>query len=277
MKVSVIIPTYNEASVIEDCLKSLEKQTYPDFEVIVVDDGSNDNTSQKLQGSKIQNLKILNQDHEGPGAARNFGAKHAKGEILVFVDADMTFDRNFLKMLVKPIISGKTNGTFSSDEIVANWDNIWARCWNINEGWLPKKRHPKNYPTHQSVFRAIKKSEFVRVGGFTPGGYDDDWSLSVKLGYEAVSAPHAIFFHKNPESLGEVYKHAQWVGKRGYKYGWIGQIVALVRASLPASLLIGLVKGLMSFELRFVIFKVVYDFGVLVGIVKYIVNKKGYK
>ena len=91
---------------------------------------------------------------------------------------------------------------------MANWDNVWARNWNLNEGWEAKRRHPKGYPDTQWVFRAILRSEFERVSGFDPGGYTDDWSLGKKLGYMAEKALGAVFYHKNPETLGEIYKQA---------------------------------------------------------------------
>lgn len=279
MKISIIIPTYNEEKVLPQCIESLGFQTFTDFEIIVVDDGSTDRTLEVLSELKIKNLKlkIEHAAHLGAGAARNFGAGNAKGQILVFVDADMTFDKNFLEKLVEPILSGEAKGTFSKEEIVANWDKPWARCWNINEGWEEKKRHPSLYPDHQPVFRAILKSEFDKVGGFTPGGYDDDWSLSKKLGYEAINAPGAIFYHKNPESLAEIFKHAKWVGKRKYKMGVIGYLVGLIRSSLPVSVVVGLAKGLINKESRFVIFKIVYDFGIFYGILQFMVSGKGAK
>src|SRR5258708_287940 len=103
--------------------------------------------------------------------ASNLGAKQAKGKILVFVDADMTFHPNFLQKLIEPILKEKAQGTFSKDEYVSNWENIWAKCWNINEGLPPKRRLPLSKPNHQKVFRSILKSEFDRVGGFSKGGY----------------------------------------------------------------------------------------------------------
>jgi glycosyltransferase involved in cell wall biosynthesis len=274
--ISVIIPTYNEEKVLGYCIESLDGQTYKDFEVIVVDDGSTDKTLQFLSELQILNLKlkIVRSTHLGAGAARNLGAEHARGEVLVFVDADMTFDRKFLEKLVEPIAGGKAKGTFSREEFVSNWENPWAKCWNINEGWEEKRRHPKDYPDHQPVFRAILRSEFNKVGGFTPGGYDDDWSLSKKLGYEAANAPGAIFYHKNPSSLTEIFNHAKWVGKRKYKLGILGYLVASIRSSFPFSVIVGLYKGFKNKDSRFMIFKIVYDFGVLLGILEYIISGK---
>ena len=273
MKLSVIIPTFNEEKSIGECLRSLFQQSYNDFEVIVVDDGSRDKTLSILSGFKNSNLQILKQKHKGPGTARNLGAGRAKGETLVFVDADMTFDKNFLKNLVRPIVSGKAEGTFSKYEYVSNWENIWARCWNINEGWEVKKRHPKNYPDTQKVFRAVLKREFDKAGGFDPSaGYMDDWTLSKKLGYEALSAPGAIFYHKNPESLAEVFQQAKWIGKRPYKLGVFGSFIALCRASLPISILVGLVKSIFQGNFAFLVFKSVYDFGIFMGIFDYLLG-----
>ena len=282
---SVIIPTYNESDVVFECLESLAKQSYKDFEVIVVDDGSTDNTWDLLSKLEKDNplekrnlrLEILKQQHEGPGAARNLGVSKAKGEILVFIDADMTFDSNFLKSLVKPIMAGRTKGTFSKNEFVSNWENVWAKCWNINQNWQDVRRHPSRYPDKQRVFRAILGTEFDRVGGFTPGGYTDDYTLFEKLGYMADSAPGADFYHKNPESLTEVFTHARWVGKRSYKLGAVGYVIALIRASFPVSIILGILKAVMKKEPAFLVFKLVYDFGIVMGISEMLLTGKKIK
>lgn len=276
MKVTIIIPTYNEQGVIGDCLASLNKQTFKNFEVIIVDDGSTDGTLEVSRDLKLKyKLLTLHQNHKGAGSARNMGVKKADGNILVFVDADMTFDKNFVKKLVDPIIKGKSRGTFSKEEFVSNWDNVWARCWNINEGWQKMRRHPKKYPSKQKVFRAILKSEFESVKGFdSKYGYADDWSLSDKLGYLATSASGAKFYHKNPDNLKEIYNHATWVSKRPYKLGKLGSVIALIRSSLPISLVVGLIKSVLSLQPAFLIFKVVYDFGAFIGIIEYISTGK---
>ncbi len=272
MKISIIIPAYNEREDLSKCIESLGFQTETDFEIIVVDDGSTDRTLDILKNLKatLPNFYFGKQNHKGAGSARNYGVSLSRGRILVFVDADMTFDKDFLKNLIKPIESGLSKGTFSKEELVSNWENIWARCWNINEGWQEKRRHPENFPDHQPVFRSILRSEFEKVGGFTPGGYDDDWSLSKKLGYEAVNAKGVTFFHRNPSSLSEIFRHAMWVGKRKYKMEIIGSFYALLRASLPVSFIIGIYKAVKSKTPQFLIFKIVYDLGIFIGIVKFL-------
>lgn len=279
MEVSVVIPTYNEKEALENCIESLGEQSQEDFEIMVVDDGSSDGTLQILKDLRrsIPNFRFVRQAHRGAGAARNTGSHLAKGKILVFIDADMTFDRDFLRKLVEPIKKGLAKGTFTKEELVSNWNNVWARCWNVNEGWQEERRHPQNYPDYQPVFRAILKSEFDRVGGFTPGGYNDDWSLYQKLGYEAVNAQGAIIYHQNPGSLSEVFSQAKWVGKRRYKLGILGYLIALVRASLPVSIVIGICKGARGRESGFIIFKIIYDFGICVGILEYLLTKKASK
>lgn len=261
MRVSIIIPTYNEEKVIGECLESLSRQSFCDMEIIVIDDGSCDDTLKELQNSRYSELQVLTQKHRGAGAARNLGARQAKGDILVFVDADMTFEKDFIRKLIDPIV-GKVNvGTFSKEEYLANKNDIWAVCWNINRG-LPRDRmHPEDYPDHQPVFRAILKREFDRAGGFDErAGYTDDWSLSKKLGVEAVNAPGAVFYHKNPTTLSEVFFQAKWMAKRNYKFGFLG---GFAKAWFPIKL-----------SPSFLIFKLVYAAGATIGIVEYFVFGK---
>lgn len=279
MRISVIIPTYNEEKVIGKCLESLSKQSTKDFETIVVDDGSTDGTTKVVSQITIHKspVVVFHQKHLGPGSARNIGASKAKGKVLVFVDADMTFDKDFISKLVHPILKGKSKGVFSKDEYVSNWDDKWARCWNINEGWEDKKRHPRSYPNKQKVFRAILKSEFDRVGGFDGGGHYTDDYLSDKLGYTADLVKGAKFYHENPNNLKEVYAQAKWASKRKYKLGFIGVVFALLRSSLPVSLIFATVKSISNKNPDFVVFKVVYDLGQFVGILEYTFTGKGSK
>lgn len=270
--VSVIIPVFNEEKVIKSCLKSLRNQSYKPLEIIVVDDGSTDKTIEIIGNWKleIRNLKLLRQGHKGPGPARNLGALKAKGEILVFADADMTFDINFIKDLVASILKGQTIGTFSKNEMNANPENIWSACWNINREWPVDRLIPPDYPDTAPVFRAILKEEFEKVGGFdTTGEYTDDWSLSSKLGVKSTLAKGAIYYHSNPDTLAQVWTQARWIGKNHFISGsFIRRIKSLVLYSLPVSLVLGFLKSVINFNFYFLIFKFGYDLAIWVSVIK---------
>lgn len=269
MLVSIIIPVFNEKDTIQECLKSLNNQSYKPIEIIVVDDGSTDGS---------EKFAAIRQSHLGTAVARNKGASLARGEILVFVDADMTFDKKFIKSLIQPIIDKKTVGTFSKDEYLLNKNNSWARCWNINRGLPKNKMHPDNYPNTQEVFRAILKSEFDKVKGFDATGYADDWTLSRKLKVKAIVAPGAIFYHKNPKSLKEVYSQARWFGKNEFLTGnIIRKIYYLLRYSFPLSIINGIFKSIKYLEPKFIFFKIIFDLAVTRSILGSFFHENKYK
>jgi len=208
MLVSVVIPMYNEEKDISYCLRSLKNQNYKNIEIILVDDGSTDGTLNiaKATAQKEElKIKILNQKHQGPGNARNLGAKNAKGEILVFVDSDMTFEKDYIKNLVAPI-NKKTIGTTHDNEIVINTNNIWSRCWG------KIRVSPKN-ASNIKIFRAIKRKEFLSMGGFdSKYGYADDQTLWFKYKIKPSVAKNTICYHRNPERLKQVFNQSRWIG-----------------------------------------------------------------
>ncbi|GAB4027520.1 MAG: hypothetical protein Fur0011_5810 [Candidatus Microgenomates bacterium] len=261
---SAILATYNSEKTLVATLSSLLTQTVP-IEIIVVDDGSTDNT--KTIVKSIPSLTYLTQKHQGPAKARNLGAKHSHSNILLFVDADMTFENDYVETLIAPILNGETIGTYSVKEYVANWNSALARSWNIQEGWADKLRFPANPPKYGTDYRAILKSEFDKVGGFDDIGYTDTWSLFHKLGVRPLST-NAICYHKNLDSFAAVFRQAKWAAKRPYKYGLIGSLYALLRTSLLVSLVVGVLKSLKHLNLYFIPFKIVYDFGRFVGIIQ---------
>lgn len=100
--VSIVVPAFNAEATVEECLDSLLRQTYPDFELIVVDDGSRDTTAELVAAKAAQDrrIRLLCQTNAGPGAARNAGIDHATGEWLCFVDSDDTVSPNYLEVLL---------------------------------------------------------------------------------------------------------------------------------------------------------------------------------
>ena len=96
MKFSIIIPIYNVEEFIKECLDSVMSQTFKDYEVIAVNDGTKDNSMDIVKKYKV---KIINQENGGLSSARNTGVKHAKGEYIIFLDSDDTIERDLLKKL----------------------------------------------------------------------------------------------------------------------------------------------------------------------------------
>ena len=90
MKISIIIPVYNVENYLAECLNSVVNQTYRNIEIIIVNDGSTDNSFSIIQQYQLQDerIKIINQENQGLSAARNAGMKVASGEYLWFVDSD---------------------------------------------------------------------------------------------------------------------------------------------------------------------------------------------
>lgn len=99
VKYSFVVPVYNTEKYLKKCLDSLEKQTFKDFEIIVVNDGSTDNSMEILSKyeKKYDNIKIINQKNQGLSMARNNGVKKVRGKYLLFVDSDDYVEKNLLK------------------------------------------------------------------------------------------------------------------------------------------------------------------------------------
>ena len=101
-KVSIVIPTYNRSKDIEKSVQSILKIDYPNYEVIVVDDASKDDTIEILEKFRNKKLRIIQRKiNGGPAAARNDGIKAAKGSFIAFTDSDCTVSKNWIRDLVK--------------------------------------------------------------------------------------------------------------------------------------------------------------------------------
>lgn len=107
MKLSVIVPVYNVENYIEACIQSLLSQSYDDFEIIIVDDGSKDSSIELARNMVVNksNVQILSKKNGGLSDARNFGIEHSTGEYLAFIDSDDTIHPDMFKSMMNKLIS----------------------------------------------------------------------------------------------------------------------------------------------------------------------------
>jgi len=108
-KISIIIPAYNSAETIRRTVDSVLAQTFQDFELIVIDDGSKDNTCEVLQSYKDKRLRIYHQKNQGPALTRNRGIELARGEYLMFIDSDDYIESGYLEMYYREAIVKKAD------------------------------------------------------------------------------------------------------------------------------------------------------------------------
>ncbi len=175
-KASVIVAAYNSAATIGACLESLKALHYPDYETIVVDDGSTDATAQIVEASQT---RLIRGEHRGLGAARNAGIDAAAGEIVAFLDADARADADWLYHLVEAI-TRRNAAAAGGPNFAPHNDDAYARAPGI-----PREvRGPGDELTQLcGCNMAITKSALGEVGGFdtsflTAG---DDVDLSWRL------------------------------------------------------------------------------------------------
>lgn len=256
--VSVIVPAYNEEKHIEECLVSIKNQTYSKIELIFVDDGSTDST--KKIAKKYTDI-LLTQKHQGPGAAKNNAVKNASGDILIFIDADMYLDNKFIEKIIAPIIKEKAWGTSTNEEYLANEDNIWVKCGNIDNN-IPKGKRFRS-AMFSFAARAINRNLFLKLNGMNPLlGYRDD-QIFLGTQYKAYMVKGAVCYHYNPDTLLDVYSSAMWIGRNPILSN---DIRNLFRYSVINSAINSLRKVKSGAPIFFICYKYVFDFGIFCGI-----------
>lgn len=260
-KVSVIVCSYNGGKTLPACLDSLDQVNYPDFEIILVDDGSKDNTQELVKayeearvkraartGQKLPDFVNVRQKNMGLSFARNEGARNAKGEIFAYTDSDCMADPDWLYYLVGTLLSGDYVGVGGPNISPPAVDWIQAAVAAAPGGpshVLLTDVVAEHIPGCNMAFH---RSAFESIGGFDveyrKAGDDVDfcWRLQTNGGVIAFS-PSAIVWHyrrftlqafrKQQEGYGEAesmlrFKHLVFFGPTGTAK-WKGQIYGAPR------------------------------------------------
>jgi len=216
-RVSVVVCAYNAADTLDDCLTALDHQTYPDYEVLVVNDGSRDRTSEIAR--RHPRVRIIDIPNGGLSAARNVGLGHASGEIVAYTDADTRADRDWLTYLVQPFLTSDVVGS-GGPNVIPSDDSPIAQCIARAPGGpthvLLNDRIAEHVPGCNMAFR---RAALLAIGGFNPiylrAGDDVDvcWRLQAR-GWKIGFASAALVWHHHRSSI-----RAYWRQQLGYGEG----------------------------------------------------------
>ncbi len=164
-QVSVIIPTYNRAHLIGRCIASVQRQTFADWELIVSDDGSTDNTREVVEALADPRIQYVRQPNGGAARARNGGVAQSRGGLITFLDSDDEADARWLEKLSAPFAD-------SSVGVVCCGVKIFNKDGLVIKQFLPDDLgvmldHAHGRFTTGGVFM-VKRSLFEAVGGYDP-------------------------------------------------------------------------------------------------------------
>lgn len=248
MRYSVIIPVYNRPKEVDELLESLCTQTFTDFEVIVVEDGSTQTSESVCEEYKDRlDLKYYFKSNSGPGPSRNYGAERSQGEYLIILDSDVIVPKDYLQNIeralgVHPVDAfggpDRAHESFTPIQKAINYSmTSFFTTGGIRGG---KKKMDKFYP--RSFNMGIMKSLFNQVGGFAPIRYGEDIDLSTRLfkaGCDCQLFPEAYVYHKRRVKFSSFFRQVKHSGEARVmlkrKYPETFKIVHL----LPAAFVIG--------------------------------------
>ncbi len=219
MEISVVIPIYNAEKTILRCLDSISLQTFREFELILVNNNSTDNSVRLIQdfisGNRGLSISLIHEPKQGSCAARNRGAKAAKGKIIVNTDPDCIADKNWLKDILSafdtpPLPPFTKGGTWGIGGVAGNIygynpQNIIEKFLSLfTLRGLGEQKIFDGYNLFTGGFAtanlAVRKDVFEKIGGFDEDinifGEDHDLCARIyKAGYTIKTVPNAVIYH----------------------------------------------------------------------------------
>ncbi|MCL5068196.1 MAG: glycosyltransferase [Thaumarchaeota archaeon] len=207
--VSIVVPAYNEEKEIQNALSEMKKQTYPNTEVIVIDDGSTDKTFEAAResGNSIKNFLIVKTNHAGPSASRNAGVKQSKGDIVFFGECDCVYDQDYLEQAVKCLEQEPEAGAVClTGAPLIERNTIANRCVNL-ENILQHNllNSGKIKPFYAWVYR---KSVLEQINGFDETLFQaedkDLFQRAIQAGCKVAWVPGIHWRHKRSETMIEL-------------------------------------------------------------------------
>lgn len=202
IKISVIIPVYNTEEYIGECLDSLINQTYPNMEIIAIDDGSTDGTLDIMKSYEAQypdKLKVLTQANQGQAVARNHGLEFATGDYLGFVDSDDWVDKDMYEKMINQAIA-----TSADIVIVDMVDHFPNRTIYHHSSVFDNK-----FKVTPSACNKLFKRDFVGNVRFPKGLWYEDFCFTTKLLFttDAIATIHEGLYHCHAREVSTMFNN----------------------------------------------------------------------
>ena len=248
MRFSIIIPVYNRPQEVDELLESLCSQTFNDFEVVVVEDGSTEKCDTVCKKYKEQlSLNYFFKPNSGPGPSRNYGAERSQGEYLIILDSDVIVPENYLEIIKEELDREPCDAFGGPDRAHPSFTPIqkaikYSMTSFFTTGGIRggKQKLDKFYP--RSFNLGIKKSVYEALGGFAPMRYGEDIDLSTRIfknGYSCRLFSEAFVYHKRRVKFSSFFRQVKHSGEARIvlknKYPDTFKLVHL----LPAAFVVG--------------------------------------
>lgn len=219
MKYSIIIPVFNRPQEVEELLESLSKQSYKDFDILIVEDGSTEKCEDIVQSYSQQlNIKYFFKENSGPGDSRNFGMAKATGEYLIFFDSDCIIPPDYFKEVTQFLETNPLDTYGGPDAAHPSFSDVqkaidYSMTSFFTTGGIRGRKKQLDKFQPRSFNMGIKKEVYNHVGGFGKIHPGEDPDLSYRImeaGYKTGLIPDAHVFHKRridfSKFLKQVYK-----------------------------------------------------------------------
>lgn len=221
MKYSLIIPVYNRPDEVDELLESLTTQTFTDFEVIVVEDGSTRpcrDVVEKYTGRMA--VRYFMKPNSGPGQTRNYGAERAEGEFLIVLDSDCILPPGYLQAVEDELQREPADAFGGPDHAHESFTNVqkainYAMTSFFTTGGIRggKKKMDKFYP--RSFNMGIRRDVYNALGGFSKMRFGEDIDFSIRIfknGYRCRLFPGAWVWHKRRTDMKKFFKQVHNFG-----------------------------------------------------------------
>ena len=188
---SVIIPVYNRSLTISTAINSVLNQSFFDFELLIIDDGSTDNTLEVISTFSDSRIKLLKMSvNSGAAAARNFGIKSALGQYISFLDSDDTFEPDFLKVSYETInpTNNRIGFMWTGLNRIEN-NNVIKECWKPTNNKNSYFTFLSNLHIGTNSGITVKKEVFIKCGYFNEkleAAEDTDFFLRISQHYDYI-------------------------------------------------------------------------------------------